>query len=111
MIEQNDEKFELALWRYGIISPLLHRDANSLLTGELHDQASGQRYVHPNGSHVTLTAETIRKWLYRYIGDGLPGLIGQTRSDKGKHQIPDNIQFAMVAMRKEHPRWTIARMI
>jgi len=30
MIEQNDEKFELGLWRYGIISPLLHRDANSL---------------------------------------------------------------------------------
>ena len=40
MTGQNDEKFELGLWRYGIISPLLHRDANSLPTGELLDQAS-----------------------------------------------------------------------
>ena len=103
MIEQNDEKFELGLWRYGIISPLLHRDANSLPTGELLDQASWQRYVHPNGSHITLSAETIRKWLYRYIGGGLPALTGQTRSDKGKHQIPENIVYAMVTIREEHP--------
>jgi len=111
MTGQNDKKFELGLWRYGIISPLLHRDANSFPTGELLDQASWQRYVHPNGSHITLSAETIRKWLYRYIGGGLPALTGQTRSDKGKHQIPDNIAYAMVTIRKEHPRWTIARII
>jgi putative transposase len=109
--EQNDEKFELALWRYGIISPLLHRDANSLPAGELLDQASWQKYVHPNGSHISLSAETLRKWLYRYLRCGLPGLKGKTRSDKGKDQIPDAIRVAMAAMREEHPRWTTARMI
>ena len=111
MREQNDEKFELALWRYGIISPLLHRDANSLPAGEVLDQASWQRYVHPNGSHMTLSAETLRKWLYRYLQSGLPGLMGKVRSDKGNHQIPDEIISAMVAMREEHPRWTTARMV
>ena len=110
MREQNDEKFELAIWRYGIISPLLHRDANSLPAGELLDQASWQRYVHPDGSHMTLSAETLRKWLYRYLHGGLPGLMGKVRSDKGNHQIPDEIISAMVAMREEHPRWTTARM-
>lgn len=111
MNEQNDQKFELALWRYGIISPLLHRDANSLPAGELLDQASWQKYVHPNGSHISLSAETLRKWLYRYLRCGLPGLKGKTRSDRGKHQIPDDIRVAMASMRKEHPRWTTARMI
>ena len=111
MNEQNDKNLELALWRYGIISPLLHRDANDLPSGELLDQASWNRYVHPNGSHVTLSAETLRKWLYRYLHFGLPGLMGKTRSDKGSHQIPDDITTAMVALRIEHPRWTIARMI
>jgi putative transposase len=109
--EQNDEKLELAIWRYGIISPLLHREANSLPSGELLDQASWQRYVHPNGSHMRLSAETLRKWLYRYLQSGLPGLMGKVRSDKGKHQIPDKITSAMVALREEHPRWTLARMI
>ncbi len=110
-MEQNDKKFELALWRYGIISPLLHRDANSLPTGALLDHASGQRYVHPNGSHVILSAETIRKWLYRYIGDGLSGLIGQTRSDKGKHKFSDKLALTIVTLRREHLGWTIARII
>ena len=63
MKEENDKNFDMALWRYGVISPLLHRDANSFLTGELLDHAAGQRYVHPNGSHIILSAETIRKWL------------------------------------------------
>lgn len=104
MTEQNDKKFELALWRYGIISPLLHRDANNSSAAELLDLASWDRYVHPNGSYITLSAETLRKWLYRYLHSGLPGLMGKTRSDKGKHTIPDDIAFAMQTFRKEHPR-------
>ena len=111
MNEQNDKNLALALWRYGIISPLLHRDANEQAAGEVLDLASWNSYVHPNGSHVTLSAETLRKWLYRYLHRGLPGLMGKTRSDKGKHKIPDDITSAMAAMRVEHPRWTIARMI
>ena len=111
MREQNDKKFEIALWRYGIISPLLHKDANDIPVGELLDQASWRQYVHPNGSHVSLSAETLRKWRYRYLISGLPGLIGKVRSDKGKYQIPDNISSSMYAMREEHPRWTIAKII
>ena len=60
MTEQNDRNLELALWRYSIISPLLHRDANEQPFGEML-LASWNKYVHPNGSHVTLSAETIRQ--------------------------------------------------
>ncbi|NBC25218.1 MAG: DDE-type integrase/transposase/recombinase [Bacteroidetes bacterium] len=111
MTDQHDKNFELALWRYGIISPLLHREANSLPFGEMLDLASWNTYVHPNGTHITLSAETIRKWLYRYLKSGLPGLEGKTRSDKGRHDIPEAIASEMAALRSEHPRWTIARMI
>ena len=48
MTDQHDKNFELALWRYGIISPLLHREANSLPFGEMLDLASWNTYVHPN---------------------------------------------------------------
>ncbi|WP_020586348.1 hypothetical protein [Desulfobacter curvatus] len=78
MTDQTDTNFDLALWRYGIISPLLHRDANALPFGEMLDLASWNTYVHPNGDHITLSAETIRKWLYRYLKSGLPGLEGKT---------------------------------
>ena len=111
MTDQTDTNFDLALWRYGIISPLLHRDANALPFGEMLDLASWNTYVHPNGDHITLSAETIRKWLYRYLKSGLPGLEGKTRSDKGRHCIPDAISSEMVVLRSEHPRWTLARVI
>lgn len=111
MEKENDRNLELALWRYGIISPLLHRDANDLPFGEVLDLASWQKYVHPNGTHITLSAETLRKWLYRYLRSGLPGLKGKTRSDKGKHQISVDISSEMIALRVEHPRWTVARII
>lgn len=111
MTEQNDKNMDIALWRYGIISPLLHRDANNLPAGEVLDLASWNHYVHPNGTHITLSAETLRKWLYRYLHQGLPGLMGKTRSDKGNHKIPEDIASTMTALRIEHPRWTVARMI
>ena len=108
MTEQNDKNLDLALWRYSIISPLLHRDANEQPFGEMLDLASWNNYVHPNGSHVTLSAETIRKWFYRYLRTGLPGLEGKTRSDSGKHHIPFKISSEMIDLRVKHPRWTIA---
>ena len=111
MTDLQDKNFELALWRYGIISPLLHRDASSLPFGKMLDQASLNTYVQPSGDYITLSAETIRKWLYRYLKSGLPGLEGKTRSDKGKHDIPEAISSEMTVLRCEHPRWTVARMI
>lgn len=111
MIEHQDKTLNIALWRYGIISPLLHRDANELAFGKMLEQASLQKYVHPNGSHITLSPETIRKWMYRYLHCGLPGLEDKARSDKGKHQIPSQIADEMVALRMEHPGWTIARIL
>ena len=111
MKNENDKALDIALWRYGLISPFLHRDANDLTFGKMLDQASLQKYVHPDGRHVTLSAETLRKWLYRYQHHGLPGLQDKKRSDKGKHQIPDNLSSPMVALRMKHPRWTLARII
>ena len=111
MTDRQDKNFDLALWRYGIISPFLHREARDKPFGEMLDLASWNTYVHPNGTHITLSSETIRKWLYRYLKTGLPGLEGKTRSDKGRHDIPDIISSEMVALRSGHPRWTIARMI
>ncbi|MCP4721342.1 MAG: transposase [Desulfobacteraceae bacterium] len=112
MKKENDtNEVDIALWRYGLISPFLHRDANDRTFGTMLDQASLQQYVHPNGSYVSVSAESMRKWLYRYQHRGLPGLKDKERSDKGKHQIPDNITSQMLALRLEHTRWTLARIL
>ena len=109
MKPKNDE-LGLAVWRYGIISPLLHRHPDQLGKGQVLADMGRRSYVRENGQRVTLSPETIRKWLTRYRQGGLPALADKPRHDKGKHHIDQAIIDAMVALRDEHPRWTLTRM-
>jgi transposase InsO family protein len=102
---------DLSLWRYGIISPLLHRTANELTLRELLEMQTASRFLKPDGSSVQLSAETLRKWLYRYNQGGLPALSNRTRADKGAHDVPESLKNAMAEMRGEHPGWTLALLL
>ena len=107
----DENKQDRALWRYGIISCLLHRNADDLtLTDMLHDL--GQRiYIRPDGSQVMLSPETLRKWFYRYRCGGLNALEDQVRCDKGVHAIPDELLEGLFDLRRKHPRWTLSTML
>ena len=108
---ERDGQMDLALWRYGIISPLLHRQANETQVGELIEHLAGRNYVRPDGAHMSLSAETIRKWLYRYNRGGLPALGNKPRSDKGRYDVPAVLSEAMHRLRQEHPGWTVALIL
>lgn len=76
---------DLAVWRYGIISRLLHRnEAEETLENELNRLAA-QAFRKPNGTLVSFSPETIRKWLYRYRHGGLPALEDAPRKNRGSH--------------------------
>lgn len=102
------ERMDLALWRYGIISPLLHRQVDEVNMIELLENLAGRSYARPDGACVVLSAETMRKWLYRYNRGGLPALANKERSDKGRYDVPAILSEAIFRMRREHPRWTTA---
>lgn len=109
---EDDRQMELALWRYGIISPLLHRSANDVQLYDLLSILAQNSYIRPgDGRHVTMSAEAIRKWLYRYNHGGLSALADKQRSDKGIHDVPQPLADAMFELRKEHPRWTLALLL
>ena len=109
---QDDRQLDLALWRYGIISPLLHRGANDVQLCEMLTIVSQSSYIHPHdGRYVTISAEAIRKWLYRFNHGGLDALCDKERSDKGTHDVPAPIAEAMIELRQTHPRWTLALML
>ena len=62
---EHDRQMDLALWRYGVISPLLHRDANDAHLCDLLHILSENSYIHPiDGRHISVSAEAIRKWFY-----------------------------------------------
>ena len=105
----NDRKYKnetLSLWRFGIISPLLHRIEGLTSQSALLMELAGRSWLHPSGCHVELSSETIRKWLYRYREQGLPGLENKTRSDCDGTQIPTCIMDALLELRVENPDWT-----
>jgi transposase InsO family protein len=108
----NNLETDLSLWRYGIISPLLHRTANDLTLSELLENLTANRFWKPDASaSVELSPETVRKWLYRYNHGGLPALANKTRLDKGRQAVPDVIMKAMADLRAENPGWTLALLL
>lgn len=109
-MERTDENMDLAVWRYGIISPLLHQCPDQGRKGDTLEAMAQQTYVGSNGEQIRLSSETIRKWLARYQQGGLPALADKERCDKGKHTIPRVLIDAMTKIRKEHPRWTMTRL-
>jgi len=110
-MDQHDPELDLAVWRYGIISPLLHHDPDNLTKTQLMADMARQSYVREDGKRVRLNPETIRKWLTRYRQGGLPALQNKPRQDKGHHSIPDSIVEAMTGLREDHPRWTFTRIL
>ncbi len=106
--DDNSKEMELALWRYGILSPLLHlKDENKNQT-KLLDELAGKSRQRPDGRLVSVSAETVRKWLYRFRQGGLPGLHDRPR--RGTSLVPDSMADRLFALREKHPRWTIQRM-
>lgn len=109
---QTSDQTETALFRYSIISLFLHRNEDD---GPLEDELirlSERTFIRPDGRGVRFSPETIRKWLYRYRHGGLPALEDAVRKNKGIHNVvPKSIEERLFALRTEHPRWTVARLL
>jgi transposase InsO family protein len=102
---------DYGLWRFGIISPLLHRtdDAPPLSSQIL--QLSQRTFYTPDGREKQIRPGTIRTWLCRYRSHGIDGLRNKPRTDHGATSVPIVIQEALAGMRKTHPCLTVKRML
>jgi len=102
---------EMALWRYGIIAPLLHRgDDSPPLFRELSALAE-RSYLMPDGRQRRLSADTLRLWLWRYRQMGLAGLENKVRKDRGGSQVPETLRESLFTLRKKHPLYTVKRLL
>lgn len=107
----NDQKQDLALWRFGILAPLLHREAQGTTQAEMLHQITQKQWVRPDGDPIQLHPDTLRKWLYRYQKRGLAGLKNDDRKDKGKQGLAESLTTALFQLRDAHPRWTVQRLL
>jgi len=102
---------DAALWRYGIISPLLHREAGGIPLCKELESLSKKTFLQPDGTQRRLSGETLREWLYRYRQGGVESLSDKTRCDRGTTQVPLPFQERLRKERGEHPEWTLKRIL
>ncbi len=102
---------DLALWRFGIIAPLLHRHDDS---GPLYRELcvlSQRTYYTATGQEKQLCADTLRLWLGRYKNMGLAGLRNKERKDRCATKVPQPLRDALVQLRTDHPLYTVKRLL
>lgn len=99
------------LWRFGIISPLLHRAGDGPpLRAQIKELAQRVFYT-PEGTEKRLRPDTIRDWLNIYRTCGIDGLRNKPRKDLGTTSIPPALQQALADLRKKQPYWTVKRLL
>jgi putative transposase len=108
--ERHDPQ-QKALWRFGIIAPLLHHGDDDPALTKMLGQLATKTYIRSDASAVRLSAETLRKWLYRYRKGGFAALADQVRSDKGRHHVDRPTFEAMGKLRENNPQWTLAKIL
>jgi putative transposase len=110
-MNQTDIHLNKALWRFGIISPLLHRRDDDPPLAQMIDALAAKSFLRPDGSPASRSAETLRKWLYRYRHGGIDALHDQSRADTGDQQVPPDLAKAIAELRGDHPYWTLATIL
>jgi putative transposase len=97
---------DLALWRYSVIAPLLHR-GNGASLRELARKLADDVLRGMNGDPATVSADTVLRWYRAYRLEGLPGLEDEPRRDRGRSRaLDDTQQETLLTLLEEHPDWT-----
>lgn len=104
-----EKRQAVALFRYGVIAPVLHAAAGSqaryfgrMAQKELDVPGLGRRRYSP---------AAFKSWLRRYRQQGLDGLLPKRRSDAGRSRvISEELSAHMSELLASHPRMPVHRL-
>lgn len=100
-----ERRNKVALFRYGVLAPLIQRQNNDKSNNEFFLNASKKSYEFIDGNMITVHQSTIRRWHGRYVNFGFDGLKPGSRSDDGvSRKLDKDIKEYIVYYLKEYPR-------
>lgn len=102
----DDKRQKTALFRYGILAPLLSGVTEDVLSKHgFFQDAANKVYTKPNGVDTTISAVTLERWYYSYLKDGFDGLMPKQRDDNGtSRKLDDDMAEQIRYLKKEYPR-------
>ncbi len=105
-MEQKDKdaiKNDIALFRYGLIAPIITDTFNESSKTEFLRNVSSKTYI-VNGKEQRFAPETIRDWVYKYQEGGFNALIPKTRNDcNSSRKLNLEGQEQIKTLKKDYP--------
>jgi transposase InsO family protein len=111
MAKEFSQPDDRGLWRFGIISPLLHCAEDEPPASAQINDLSQRTFYTPDGIEKRICPGTIRDWLGRYRTAGIDGLRNKQRKNRGVTLVPAVLQQALVDLRNSQPQWTVKRLL
>ena len=100
-----EKKNKVALFRYGVIAPLVQRQVDVKSDNEFFKLAALKSYEYIDGSMAHFHATTIGRWYKRYKENGFDGLKPDIRSDEGvSRKLDSELKEQVIYYLKEYPR-------
>lgn len=91
---EKKKRRDIALFRYGIIAPVLHGNVAQQM--EYFRKVAYRDYEVPHWGKKKYNPQTFKKWLKQYRRYGFDALIPKERDDKGKsRKIDDHLEDAI----------------
>jgi transposase InsO family protein len=101
---EDDRRFEVALQRYEVISPLLNRPLPRGVQEIMIDEISGILHYDVDGKLISLGKRTIERYLSNYLKFGLEGLKPQVRPEQGSlKSFPQEALDEAIKLRETRP--------
>ncbi len=106
-LERENDKNELALFRFAIIANLVNNTYECKSKEEFFRNASLKKYTLPNGKETTLTPGAIKKWYVDYKRNGFDALKPKCRCDIGSSRaIPVECIDKIAELKEKYPHIT-----
>jgi len=107
-----DDKNDIALWRLGVLGPLISARLEYGDRRGYFEEAAGRLHQRPDGRLIRLSPRTIESWFYAYRRHGFEALAPATRNDRGHSRaISPEVADLVLRAKRERPRRSIRRII
>lgn len=105
--DPHDLNTEIALFRYGLIAPLVHTPPDTGQQERLLREIASRTYCIPGSSRTHVSVTTLRRYLKTYRAHGFEALRPAPRADAGAPRaFPPEVLAKAIALREEQPART-----